>query len=56
MEKGDTSSTSLKVQALLDTGSLAGDFISYKILLELPLPLHVYNTDFQSVVVWMVAV
>ncbi len=46
MEKGDTSSTSLKVQALLDTGSLAGDFISYKILLELPLPLLVYNTDF----------
>jgi hypothetical protein len=35
-----------KVQALLDTGSLAGDFISDKVLPHLPLPLLVYSTDF----------
>jgi hypothetical protein len=46
MEKGDIESTSLRVQALLDTGSLAGDFISDKILSNLPPPLLVYNTDF----------
>jgi hypothetical protein len=37
---------SIKVQALLDTGSLAGDFISDEVLSNLPSPLLVYNTDF----------
>jgi hypothetical protein len=46
IEKGDKESENLRVQALLDTGSLAGYFISDKILLNLPLPLLVYNTDF----------
>ena len=46
MEKGETRSKSLKVQEMLDKGSLAGELISYKILLELPLTLHVYNNDF----------
>jgi hypothetical protein len=46
MVKGDLESTSLRVQALLDTGSLAGDFISDKILSNLPSPLLVYNTHF----------
>jgi hypothetical protein len=46
MKKGDIESTSLRVQALLDTGSLAGDFISDKISSNLPSPLLLYKTDF----------
>jgi hypothetical protein len=46
MEKGDKESANLRVQALPDTGSLAGDFISDKVLSNLSLPLLICNTDF----------